>query len=268
MRPNSICLRTLLVVAALTSATVAAAEGGDEKDLAAAAQNPLATMISLPFQNNLTYGGEGVRNSNTLNIQPVYPVGLSDDWDLITRTILPVASWPIGQERVSGLSDASFTGWFSPDTPGKMTWGVGPVISIPTSTKSQLGSGQWGGGASAIGVFIGGPWVAGALVNNVWGFSDTDRLNSFLLQYFINYNLDHGWYLVSAPIITSNWNLEEDNRWVVPFGAGVGRIFRVGKLPVNFNAQYYRNVDKPDGYGESTFRVQLQFMFPKQRPPR
>jgi len=254
----------ILAVFAVVFASTAYAEEETEGDMAAAAQNPLTAMISLPFQNNTVFGGEGVEYANTLNIQPVYPVHLNDDWGLITRTIVPVVSWPIAGERQNGLGDTSFTGWFSPTKPaGNITWGVGPVVYLPTSTKTTLGAGQWGGGASAVGVLMSGPWVAGALVNNIWGFSDTRELNAFLFQYFVNYNLSDGWYLVSAPIMTADWNAASGDQWVVPFGGGVGKLLRIGKLPVNFNAQFYFNVDKPDGYGDYSARVQLQFMFPK-----
>ncbi len=112
-------------------------------------------------------------------------------------------------------------------------------------------------------MWIDGPWVIGALVNNVWGFEDTDELNSFLSQYFVNYNLADGWYLVSAPIMTADWNARSSQRWVVPVGGGVGKILKIGKLPVNLNAQIYYNAARPDSYGDVTARAQLQFMFPK-----
>lgn len=233
-------------------------------DLAAAAQNPLASMISLPFQNNTTFGDMGGDYLNTLNIQPVYPVGLSKDWNLITRTILPVVSVPVNGSQQWGLGDTTFTGWFSPVKPVKnVTWGVGPVVYIPTATRTALGAHQWGGGVSAVGVWIKGPWVAGALANNVWGFEETNELNSFLFQYFVNYNIKNGWYLVSAPIMTANWNAPSNNQWVIPLGGGVGKLMKWGKLPVNLNAQLYYNLEKTAGYGDYTARIQLQFMFPK-----
>ena len=122
---------------------------------------------------------------------------------------------------------------------------------------------EWGRGLSAVGVWIKDKWVAGGLVNNVWGFEETDELNAFLLQYFINYNLDKGWYLVSAPINTADWNEDADNRWIIPLGGGAGKIVKFGKLPVNINAQLYYNIEKPDGYGDYTARILVQFMFPK-----
>ena len=252
----------IFIALSLVSGTIA--EEGATADLAAAAQNPLASMISLPFQNNTTFGGNDGDYVNVLNIQPVWPFKISENWNLITRTVLPVVSKSEGTYSESGLGDTLFTGWLAPNkSPGNWTLGAGPVLYLPTTTKVGLGADQWGGGLSAVGVWIKDKWVAGGLVNNVWGFEDTSELNSFLFQYFINYNLDKGWYLVSAPINTANWNADAANRWIIPFGGGVGKIIRIGKLPVNFNAQLYYNIEKPDGYGDYTARIQVQFMFPK-----
>ena len=256
----------LLAVAALVAINSRAQMTDDEKALkmAAAAQNPLASMISLPFQNNTTFGGNDGDYVNVLNIQPVWPFKISEDWNLITRTVIPVVSVSKNGNEQTGLGDTVATGWFSPSKPvNNITWGVGPVANLPTTTKAGLGADQWGGGISAIGVWIKDKWVAGGLINNIWGFEDTDELNSMMIQYFVNYNLDHGWYIVSAPINTANWNADSSNRWVVPLGGGVGKIVKIGKLPVNINAQLYYNVEKPSDMGDYTGRIQVQFMFPK-----
>jgi hypothetical protein len=134
---------------------------------------------------------------------------------------------------------------------------------MPTATRSALGNDQWGGGVSAVGVWVKKPWVAGAWVNNIWGFENTDSLNSFLFQYFVNYNLKSGWYRVSAPIVTANWNAISGDKWTVPLGGGAGKMIKIGKLPVNMNAQLYYTIGKPTGDGDWTFRFQFQFMFPK-----
>ena len=255
---------TLVVIPLLTiDAQAQMTEAEKEVKLAEAAQNPLASMISLPFQNNTTFGGNDGDYVNVLNIQPVWPFRISDDWNLITRTIVPVVSQSVNDNSQSGLGDTLFTGWFSPSKAyNNWTVGLGPVLNLPTTTKAGLGADQWGGGVSAVGVWIKDKWVAGGLVNNVWGFEETNELNNFLFQYFVNYNLDKGWYLVSAPIMTANWNADTSNRWVIPLGGGAGKIVKFGKLPVNINAQLYYNVEKPDGMGDYTARIQVQFMFP------
>ena len=109
-------------------------------------------------------------------------------------------------------------------------------------------------------------WVIGGLVNNLWSFSgDSDRedVNQFLFQYFINYNMAEGWYLTSSPAITANWEAESDNQWTVPFGGGLGKIFRIGKQPMNAQLQAFYNVEVPEEGPDWTLRFQLQFLFPK-----
>lgn len=240
-----------------------------EEELAKAAQNPIANMVSLPFQDNLNTGiGPDDERQNILNIQPVYPVTLNDDWNLITRTILPVVSQPdfyTGEGRVNGIGDASFSAFFSPSAPSSVTWGVGPIFLLPTATDNTLGADKWGSGISAVILTMPGNWVVGSLVSNLWsvGGSGKQDINLFTWQYFVNYNLQKGWYVTSAPIITANWEADSDNRWTVPFGGGVGRIFKLGKLPVNGQVSAYKNVEAPDHAPEWQFRFQMQFMFPK-----
>ena len=242
---------------------------GEEK-LAKAAQNPVGDLISIPFQNNTNFGlGSYDRTQNVLNIQPVVPISLGSEWNLITRTIFPIITQPdffSENGGTTGLGDINLTAFLSPSKPGKLIWGVGPAIILPSATDQSLGSGKWSVGPSVVGLTIQGPWVAGLLISQVWSFagqSDRDDVSFFLAQYFVNYNMDHGWYLVSAPIITSNWEASSGNQWIVPFGAGAGKIIRFGKLPVNLNMQAFYNAVKPDFGPDWQFRFQLQFMFPK-----
>jgi hypothetical protein len=110
------------------------------------------------------------------------------------------------------------------------------------------------------------PWVIGALANNIWSYAGDDDqpdVNQFPLSYFINYNLPQGWYISSAPIITASWKADRGNKWTVPFGGGVGKIFRVGKQPMNAQVQAFCNMDKPDNGPDWTLRLQWQFLFPK-----
>jgi len=201
------------------------------EELAKAAQNPVADLISLPLQNNTNFGiGPDDKTQNILNIQPVLPFTLNDNWNLITRTILPVISQPgllPGQDRTNGLGDTIFTAFFSPKNSAKLIWGVGPAILIPTATDDALGSDKWGAGASAVFLAMPGKWVVGSLFSNVWSFagSGSQDVNLFTWQYFVNYNMSNGWYLTSAPIITTNWKADSSNRWTIPFGGGFGKIF-------------------------------------------
>jgi hypothetical protein len=248
----------------------AGAEDKGTEDLAKAAQNPVADLISLPLQNNTNFGvGPGDDVQNVVNIQPVIPFKLSEDWNLITRTIAPVIYQPElvpGTGSEFGLGDINTTLFLSPAKPGGVIWGVGPIFSFPTASDKVLGSEKWSAGPSAVALTIRGPWVVGALANNLWSYAgDDDRkdVNQFLFQYFINYNLPKGWYISSAPIITANWKADSGDQWTVPFGGGVGKIFRIGKQPMNAQVQAFYNVEKPENGADWTLRLQLQFLFPK-----
>ena len=252
-------------------------EGEDEAaELARAVQNPVADLISLPFQNNTNFNfGPQEGTQNVLNIQPVIPVGLSENWLMITRTIVPVISQPKftpNDDREFGLGDTVFTAFFSPRNRdwwlGDWLWGAGPAVLAPTSTDQRLGLGEWGGGLSAVLLTIQGRWVIGSLFSNIWSFSEDsagNKINLFTWQPFVNYNLDDGWYLSTSPLVTANWEAESGNTWTIPLGAGFGRVFRIGRQPINASMQGYYNVEKPDNIGpEWSLRLLVQFMFPKR----
>jgi hypothetical protein len=128
-----------------------------------------------------------------------------------------------------------------------------------------LGSDKWGAGPSVVILTMPGQWVIGSLLSNVWSFagSGDQDINLFTWQYFVNYNLPGGWYLPSSPIITANWEADSDNRWTIPFGGGVGKIFKIGKQSMNALVQAFYNVKRPDFGSDWTLRLQLQFLFPK-----
>jgi len=250
------------------SVDVASDGEGDDGELAKSAQNPIGNLISLPFQNNMNFDvGSADRTQNILNIQPVWPIGLSKKWNLITRTILPVISQPApGTDRTSGLGDLNFTGFISPKEPGKLIWGVGPALIFPTATDDVLGADKFSAGPSVVVLTMPGQWVIGALASNVWsvaGDDDRSDVNFFLGQYFINYNYPSGWYLTSAPIITADWEADSSERWTVPFGGGIGKLFRIGRQPINVNSQVFYNVVTPTNGARWQWRLQIQLLFPK-----
>jgi len=259
----------VLLALGLALGSPARAEESNEA-LAKAAQNPVANLISVPFQDNINFNvGPEEKTQNVLNIQPVIPVSLGPDWNLITRTILPVISQPAffpGEGRTNGLGDTQFTAFLSPAKAEGLIWGVGPIVQLPTNTDEVLGNDRWGLGPSAVVLRIEGHWVYGALANNVWSVSSSNSdssYNKFLLQPFINYNFHGGLYLTAAPIITADWKADDGDRWTVPLGGGVGKIVRFGRLPVNFQTQAFYNVEKPEFGADWTWRLQAQLMFPK-----
>ena len=237
--------------------------------LAKQSQNPIANLISVPFQNNTSFGiGEYDRTQNVLNIQPVVPFS-GEHVRLITRTIIPVIYQPdVDQQEggTNGLSDINATFFFSPAKTGRVTWGAGPILVFPSATDDATGSGKWAAGPSAVALVMPGPWVIGGLVNNVWSFagdSEREDVNRFLFQYFINYNFPSRWYISSAPIITANWKAPSGNRWIVPFGGGVGKVFAIGRQRFNASFQVFGNAVTPDGGPTWSIRAQLVLLFPK-----
>ncbi len=242
------------------------------EELAKLAQNPVGNLISLPFQNNtnLNFGPEK-GTQDILNIQPVIPISINKDWNIITRTIVPVIWMPsLGPDidSTSGIGDTVFTAFLSPANPGNWIWGAGPVVQLPTNTSEELGNGNWGLGPSVVLLHLdqGSPWVYGALVNNIWALTSDKHggyYNNGLIQPFLNYNFKSGFYLTSAPILTVNWTADSDNRWTIPLGGGVGKIFHFGKLPVNTQLSSYYNVVTPDNGADWQIRAQVQLMFPK-----
>jgi len=243
------------------------------EELAKLAQNPVGNLISVPFQNNTNFNvGPLNGTQNILNIQPVIPIELNKDWNLITRTIVPLIWQPEffpGQGSRFGLGDIQVTGFVSPSSPGPggLIWGAGAIAQLPTDTE-QLGNKNWGLGPSFVVLKLekGSPWVYGALLNNVWSLSSDKRggaYNNGLLQPFLNYNFPSGFYLTSAPIITADWKADNDQRWTVPLGGGIGKIFHFGPLPVNTQFSAYYNVVHPDNGANWQLRLQVQLMFPK-----
>jgi hypothetical protein len=273
---QTLTLRVLALSLAIPLAAVAPAAAAETPDgarqavdteaLAKAAQNPVADMISIPFQDNigLGYGPGNTGTQNVLNIQPVIPLHVTEDWNVITRTILPVVSQPsfTGGSGTTGLGDLTLTAFLSPRSPGHLIWGVGPVMSFPTATSPFTGSqSTWGLGPSAVVLAMPGHWVLGILVNQIWSVAGASA-SQMLIQYFVNYNFEGGWYLTTSPIMTADWNAASGQKWVVPFGAGGGKIFRIGKLPFNGNVSAYYNAVRPDIGPEWTLRVQLALLLP------
>ncbi len=242
----------------------------DEEALAKQAQNPVAKLISVPFQNNFNFGiGPNNAVQYILNFQPVIPISLNDDWNLITRTILPTINQPSpapGIRSAFGLGDLNPTFFLSPAKSKKFVWGVGPTFTLPTATDPLLGTGKWSAGPAAVALYMDGPWVVGALANNQWSFAGwgNKNVNGMLIQPFVNYNFKHAWYLVTSPVLTADWKASHDNMWVVPIGGGVGKIVKLGKLPINIQLAAYYNVVTPKDFGADwQLRFQVQLLFPK-----
>jgi len=238
-------------------------------DLAKQIQNPVGYPISFPLQYNVDFDYEPHGGTqHVFNLQSVLPFNLDDNWNVITRTILPVV-WSPGSPVPTvpvGTAPISFTAFLSPshDVNGWL-WGAGPVVQFPTISSTTLGSSVQGAGPSAAIVYSGGPWVAGVLLNNIWSLGGTrgpsgSGYSSFLANPFIAFNFDDGWYLSSGPNVTANWQVS-GTRWTVPIGGGGGRVFLIGSLPVDLSVSAYCNAVKPTFGAHWQPSTQLTFVF-------
>jgi hypothetical protein len=249
----------------------AAVKADETPEIAKQAQNPIASLISVPFQNNTTFGvGESSRVQDSLLIEPVVPFRLTSDWNLITRTIVPLIEQPTlapGLGNVSGLGDVQLSLYMSPAKPfGGLIWGLGPSFSFATASDRSLGAGKNSAGLSTALLTIKGPWLVGVLITDVasiGGQDDRKSVHQFLMQPFLDYNFPKGWYLASSPIITADWRATSGNKWTVPLGGGGGKILHIGHQAVNAYVQAFDDVVRPHQGGTWTLRLQAQLLFPK-----
>lgn len=264
--------------------TATAKPASDETaELAKATQNPVASLISVPLQNNSNFGiGDYNRTGDVFNIQPVIPMKLNQSVMLINRIIQPIVWQPYPSQPTGGqlgIGDMNPTFFLSPASPGKLIFGGGPTFLLPTATSSETGQGKFGIGPSLVALVQPGHWTFGVLINNIWsvaGSSHRPDVNQMTLQYFINYNLPKGWYLSSGPLNTANWNsMGSDeaatgndttggkNVWTVPFGGGVGSVTRLGFQPVNWTVQFYGNAIHHQGGSPWNMKLQIALLYPK-----
>jgi hypothetical protein len=284
----ALCLRSALLCAQDSPApkpqrSAPTGAANDTAALAKATQNPVASLISVPLQNNSNFSvGSYDRTQNVLNIQPVIPARISENWMLISRIIQPIVWQPYAAQNAggqSGIGDMNPSFFLSPAKPGKLIWGFGPAMVFPTATSTLTGQGKLSFGPSAVALVQPGHWTFGALVNNVFsvvGSSHRPSVNQMLLQYFVNYNLKKGWYITSSPIITANWHSKATGdaanggdttpggTWTIPFGGGVGRVMRLGYQPVNISLNFYGNAVHPPGASSWSMRLQLALLYPKK----
>lgn len=268
------CLFHLASIAmiALTAPLWAAEDTDQQAELAKKLANPISSLISVPIQANYDENiGQNEDGSQwKVNIQPVIPFSMSENWNVISRTILPLISQddiPAPGQGESGLGDIVASQFFSPKalTSGDWTWGVGPVWLLPTATEDSLGSEKWGVGPTAVALKQSGPWTYGALFNHIWSFAGEDNradVNSTFLQPFVA-------YLITRTHTTFSLNTEstydwESEEWSVPINISVAQMLKIGPLPIQVAAGVRYWADSPEGGPQDWgARLQLTFLFPK-----
>ncbi len=260
----------LVTMAALAGPTVAVAQGAsDGADLAKKLSNPIADLISVPFQYNRNDGyGDGSGQQRYINIQPVIPFSIGPNWNVISRTIIPLVdqeNLSPGSGSQSGIGNITQSFFFSPKQPTAdgLIWGVGPVIQIPTASD-DIAPDQWGAGITGVALKQSGPWTVGALANHVWSISGSDEFghqSATFLQPFLAYTTPKATTFSLNTESTYNWETEE---WSVPINALVSQVVKLGKQPVQFGlgARYWADAPEggPDDWG---LRAQVTLLFPK-----
>ena len=271
----SIGTKTWVVAAALVGQLGWAAEPDEaapKEDVAAASQNPISDLISVPLQLNLGGGiGAYQRAQFVLNFQPVIPIPITGSWTVIARLILPFVGQPDAaapQGSSWGLGDFNPQLFAAVKLGTGFTLGFGPTLVIPTATEPATGTGKLSIGPSLVGVWTGGPFVVGALINNVWsvagdaaGDAARPSVNQLFVQPIFNLNLPHHVFLVTSPQIIANWRTGD---WVLPVGGGVGAILELGVL-ANVNLQAYWNAFAADGTPGWVVRLTIAPLFPTEK---
>ena len=232
--------------------------------------NPVSSVWSMVFQNNYTQlksGSQDVPGWDegddkwfyNLNFQPVLPLPLTRDWNLINRPVFPIfADRPVlesdGFDEVDGMGDIGLVSLLSPaKTAGGLLWGVGPTFIFPTATKDELGQEKWQAGPAAVGVYLGKEWIFGAFPQHWWSFAGNDDRKSTSqtnIQYFIWRLFPGQWQVGTAPNILIDWKADDDNKLTLPVGLGVGKLFKTGWLPIKLMLEGQYAVIHPDDFGQ------------------
>lgn len=271
-----------------SAAAKPASSSASANSTATQAQSPLTPLWSV-INENYTSGGVGPlhKTQNILIVEPIIPLKLTPDWNLITRWNTPITYQPRLAEPVGpfpgigpefGLSNMQPQFFFTPAHPGSFTFAVGPALWLPTATDKTLGINKTGGGPVFVGLTTQGPLLAGFLAQNVWaGTTGTSltgqRVNTLTIEPFVFYNLpEGGWFLTYRPIITADWTVNEHNRWTVPLGGGFGRVMPIGPLVFDWQVQAFYNGITPrapgiTGVGDWTALFVAHFMFPSAPVP-
>jgi hypothetical protein len=242
-------------------------EPANEAELAKKLQNPVANLISVPIQNNWDFGiGSANAMKFTANIQPVIPVSISEDYNLIIRTILPViyAESPVkGGRDAWGLGDTTQSFFLSPKEPvGGWILGAGPVMYYPTATDSALGAGQWGAGPTVVALRQEHGFTYGILANQIWSYAGwgAQNVNATFLQPFFSYTTKTYTTFAINTESTYDWTASQ---WTVPVNFMIQQLVKIGKQPVAFQLGYRYYADKPSGGPDWGLRFNVTFLFPK-----
>ncbi|MGH7622492.1 MAG: transporter [Gemmatimonadaceae bacterium] len=242
-------------------------------DLAKQLSNPIADLVSVPFQFNWEQGvGYQDATRTVLNVQPVVPFSLNDKWNLIGRWIMPFVSQPAltpGSEPVYGLSDVLFSAFFAPkSTKSGLIWGIGPAAALPMSDDPRIGSGQWSVGPTGVVLKTSGPWTYGVLANQLWSFkatSDADRpkVNRTFVQPFLSYTTPHAVSFVVQSEATYDHEAASGDKWTFPINFQVSQVTRFGPFPFSVLGGWGYFVESPDIGPDRKIRIAFTILLPR-----
>lgn len=248
--------------------------GADAESVAKQLANPVADLVSVPLQFNWDQGvGPNDELRTIINLQPVVPLSLNDDWNLIGRMILPFINQPSlapGAAATSGTGDMLVSGFFSPAKPRGAIWGIGPAVSLPMTTNPFLGTGKWAAGPTAVVLKQSGQWTYGALINHLWSFadaSDIDRadVNQTFLQPFLAYTTKTASTFTVQSETSANWEAASGEQWTVPINVSVSKVTRLGPFPFSFAVGGGYIVESPTGGPEWRLRFTATLILPRAR---
>ncbi len=257
------------LAACITTASAESSTGSDSSidEVLKLKQNPVSGLrqvgldVTMSPDVPVTGGTEA-----SYSAQIVWPFPLGEDWKLITYTIVPVLQAPLGNgDYEVGLGNTLLNFFIAPTKPdGNFVWGAGPTVLLPTRTNPLLGSNHVGLGPSGVLYYAEEKWGAGVVLQNVWslGGSGSNEVNAFGAQYFLNYNLPDGWFLYSNATITADWLSPSSDRWTVPVGGGIGKVFTIGEQTASASVQALYNVVRPNNTPDWGFNLQLSLLFP------
>ena len=250
------------------SATSAHAQSKASQDLAKSLSNPVASLISVPLQYNYDegFGPNGNGSRTTVNVQPVVPISIGKNWNLISRTIVPFITQDdvIPGTSQSGIGDIVQSFFFSPKLPTSngLIWGAGPVLLLPTATSSALGADQFAAGPTGVVLRQSGPWTYGALGNHLWDVGGgSTEINATFIQPFLTYTTPDAWTFSLNSESTYDW---EADQWSVPINFTVTKLVTIAGQPVSVGGGVKYWAESPTGAADDwAARLIVTFLFPK-----